>query len=1070
MSSEAETKAPAGDQGKGPLAWMAKNSVAANVLMVVLLLGGLVMLFGGQILQEVFPEVELDVITVSVAYPSANPEEVEQGVLLSIEEAVRGLEGIKEVRSTAVEGAGVVMAELLLGTNPDRALSDVKSAVDRITSFPVDAERPVVSLATNRSQVISLVLYGDVDEATLRRLAERARDDLLADPRITQVELAGVRAPEISIEVPLAALRKHHLTLEGIAQTIRRASVDLPGGDIRTEGGELLIRTKERRDQGTEFGDIVLLSRPDGTVLRVSDIATIRDGFAEVDREAFFNGKPAVKLNVFRVGSETPLDVSAAVHEYVEKAHASLPPGVSVSTWADAAEVYRDRIELLERNAYSGLVLVLLSLGLFLEIRLAFWVTMGIPVAVLGGLLFMPFMDVSLNMISLFAFILTLGMVVDDAIVVGEAVYMRRSQGYSPLEAAIAGIREVAVPVIFAVLTTCVAFMPLLFVPGVMGKFFRVIPIIVILVLLISLFESLFILPAHLAHVGEAPRRGIRGFLHRQQQRFSDGLEWFIDHMYAPVLKWALAYRYFTMAACVAILMGAWSIVIGGRLQFTFFPKIDGDVITASLEMPVGTPASETRKLQQRIVEAAQHVLDTQGQGKNISRGVYADLGAISSLRRMPDGNLGNTAGHLATVMVYLVPTDERPLTAGQFAEHWRKAIGDIAGVERLTFDYTTGGPAGAAIDVELSHPNAKVLENAAQRLAEALAGFAGVTDINKGYVEGKAQLDLKLTAEGRALGLTESDLARQIRSAFFGAEAARQQRGRDEVRTYVRLPRSDRETLHTIEELILISPQGVDVPLGRAATLSRSRAYTRIQRTGGRRTLNVTAEVVPGVANANEVMASLRRDVLPAMAQDYPGLSFDLGGQQRDQAETMRSLGVGTVLALFAMFAMLAMAFRSYMQPIIVMTAIPFGVVGAILGHLMMGYDLSLMSMMGVVALAGVAVNDSLVMIVAINEYRKEGMTALEAVMAGGTRRFRPILLTSITTFFGLAPMIMETSVQARFLIPMAISLGYGVMFATAITLFFVPALYMALEDTLTRGRRILAWVRGESSAAEAS
>lgn len=1060
----ADARAERLTSSRGPLAWMARNTVAANVLMGLLMVGGLVMAFGGQIKQEVFPEVDLDMVIVNVPYPGASPEEVEQGVLLAVEEAVRGLDGVKEVRGTAVEGAAVVSVELLLGSDPDRALSDVKSAVDRVTSLPEDAERPVISLATNRNQVISLVLYGDIDEAALRRLAERARDALLEDSRITQIELAGVRAPEISIEVPLEELRKQKLTIEGVAQAVRRASVDLPAGDVKTAAGEMLLRTKERRDRGPEFEEIVLQSRPDGTVLRVGDIANVRDAFAEVDREAFFNGDKAVMLNVFRVGDETPLEVSAAVKEYASEFERELPPGVRIATWSDSSEIYRDRISLLLRNAYLGLTLVLLTLGAFLEIRLAFWVTLGIPISFLGALLFMPTADVSLNMISLFAFILTLGMVVDDAIVVGEAVYKRRSDGMPAMKATIAGVREVAVPVTFAIATTCVAFTPLFFVPGVMGKFFRVIPTVVILVLLISLVESLLILPAHLSTLKPAAQKGVRGFIHRQQQRVSGGLEWFVARLYSPVLRRALGFRYLTMAACLTLLFGAAGLWMGGRLQFTFFPKIDSDVVEAKLEMPVGTPAAETRRMQKRLSGALSEVLADVGQGNRIDRGVFEDLGALSSMQRMPDGGVGNTGGHLATVMVYLVPSGERPASASEIARRWRERVGELPGAERLTYHYSTGGPGGAAIDIELSHPNDETLERAASRLASALTGFTGVTDIDKGFVEGKAQLDLKLTAEGRALGLTETDLARQVRGAFFGAEAVRQQRGRDEVRAYVRLPRSDRETLHTVEELVLITPTGSEIPLDRAATIDRGRAYTRITRTDGRRTLNVTAEVVPGVANANAVMESVLSTAVPELMRDYPDLSAGRGGQQRDQADTMRSLLVGTVLAMIAIFAMLAVVFRSYVQPAIVMAAIPFGFVGAVVGHLIMGYDLNFMSMMGLVALAGVAVNDSLVLIVAINEYRRDGMSTFDAVIAGGERRFRPILLTSLTTFFGLMPMILETSMQARFLIPMAISLGYGVMFATFVTLLFVPALYLAIEDVRGAFSRALAWFRGAS------
>lgn len=1042
---------------RGPLAWFAQNSVAANMVMLVLMVGGLLMVLGGGITQEVFPEVDLDTVIVEVPYPGASPEEVEQGVILAIEEAVRGLDGVKEVTSIAAEGQGRVMVELLIGTDPDRALSDVKSSVDRITSFPEDAERPVISLATNRRKVVSMVLYGEAGEETVRAFAEQARTQLLQDNRITQVELSGVRPLEISVEVPQRELREHDLTLGSVAGRIRQASVDLPGGDVETEGGEILLRTKERRETGQGFANIVLKSQPDGTKLRVRDIATIEDGFREVDRRAYFNGEHAIMIDAFRVGDETPQQVSNAVHEYIEEQRSRLPPGLGLSVWADRSEIYKDRIDLLLRNAYLGLVLVLLTLGLFLEIRLAFWVTLGIPISFLGGLLFMPSADVTLNMISLFAFIVSLGMVVDDAIVAGEAIYRFRQEGRSRIEASILGAREVAVPVTFSVLTTCIAFAPLLFVPGLMGKFFRVIPTVVILVLLISLVEALVILPAHLSESGKSGRRGAVGaWIHRQQQRFSRALERFIEGGYGPFMRGALRWRYLTFATCVAVLVATLGLVAGGRLKSTFMPDVEGDVVTANLELPVGTPIQRTRAMQRRLEESARETLKHFGQQPDDARGLFADLGVSRKLRGAPMGGGPPTGSHLATVMIYLSHPDTRAFGAGEFARQWRREVDSLPGAETLTFDYSLGTSGGAPVALQLSHGQQPKLEKAATRLAEALHQYEGVKEIDDGVRRGKQQLDLTLKPAGRALGLTESDLARQVRNRFFGAEAVRQQRGRNELRVYVRLPDRDRRSLHTVEQMVLQTPAGGEIPLAQAAEIHRGRAYTEITRTNGRRTIDVTADVVPGVANGSEVVQSLERDVLPDLMQTFPGLSYSLSGQQQERADAMSWLAVGFLFALVAMFGMLAVVFRSYIQPVIVMIAIPFGMVGALWGHVAMGYSLSIMSMMGVVALSGVVVNASLILIVAINEFRRRDYGVLESVVTGGKRRFRPILLTSLTTFLGLSPMITETSTQARFLIPMAISLGFGVLFAALITLIVVPAAYLIVEDVRTAGQRI--------------
>ncbi|NNK41837.1 MAG: efflux RND transporter permease subunit, partial [Myxococcales bacterium] len=762
------------DKERGVIAWAAKNSVAANVLMLILIVGGIVTLASG-IKQEVFPEVELDVVSISVIYPGASPAEVEQAVVLAVEEAVRGIDGVKKVTSSAMEGQASTLVELLLNTDKDRALNDVKSAIDRITSFPKDVERPTVSLLSNRQQVISIVLYGDVDEATLRSVAENSRRAMLQDSRITYVELSGIRPLEISIEVPQAELRRHGLTLDEVAARVQAASVELPGGGVKTTGGEVLLRTTERRDRGNEFGNIVLLSQPDGSQVRVRDVATVRDGFREVDKEATYNGKPAVMINVFRVGSETPLTVSAAAKEYVAQLEETLPDGLYAASWFDTAEMYEGRLSLLMRNARIGLLLVLLTLGLFLEARLAFWVTLGIPISFAGSLLFFPVTDVSINMISLFAFIITLGMVVDDAIVVGESIYKQRMDGKGRLEAAILGAKEVATPVVFAILTSCVAFAPMLMVPGPMGKFFRVVPIVVIAVLMISLVESLLILPAHLSHpmpwwlrVLLSPYLWFMRLVakidmpHRLQNH--------IQHTYIPILGKALRWRYFTIATGVALLVGTLGYV-AGRIPFTFLPKVEGDLITAHLKMPVGTPFAETERIADGIAAVAQSIVedeDAQSDGPTMSRGLYEEVGAMSALEASPEAALSSEGSHYATVMMYLIDAGERALTTQQFVQRWRDEIGEIPGADSLTFSFEVGVEPGKPIEVQLIHDDVPTLEAAAERLATEISAYSGLRDIDSGVTKGKDQLDFRLTDAALAQGMTEFELARQVRAAFF--------------------------------------------------------------------------------------------------------------------------------------------------------------------------------------------------------------------------------------------------------------------------------------------------------------
>ena len=950
---------------------MARNSVAANLLMWVLIIGGI--LVGLQVQQEVFPEFDLDLVQVLVPYPGASPAEVEQGIILSIEEAVRGLDGVKRVTSNAFEGSGVVQIELLIGTDGNKAQQDMQNAIDRITSFPEEAERPIVSLMTRRREVISLMVYGDQDLRVLHRVAEQVRDELLQDPKIVLVERSGIPPLEISIEVPLATLRAYDLTLEEIAQEVGRGAVELPGGGVKTKTGEVLLRTAERRDRGQEFADIPIVSRGDGTEIRLGEIARIIDGFADTDEAAFYHGKPAIELKVYRIGDQTPVEVAEAVKAHAAEIDERLPPGIGVAVWRDWSEIFRDRMSLLLRNARLGLVLVLLLLGLFLEVRLAFWVTMGIPISILGSLLLLPVFDVSINMVSLFGFIVTIGIVVDDAIVVGENVYENRQQGMPFLPAAIRGAQWIAWPVTFSVLTNMVAFIPIFFVPGTMGKIFRCIPAVVVCVFFISLVESLFVLPAHLGHQRRTGDRGFWALLHRIQNPVSRMLEQAIVRYYKPALMACLRNRYVTVSAGLAILVLTIGFDKAGHIDFTFFPKIDSERVSAGITMPYGSAVEETRAVQGRVVEAAEKVLARHG-GEEITRGIFTHIGSAGAGRGGSSGTLLGGGGHLANVQVYLVPSDQRALTAAEFSREWREEVGEIPGTESLTYTYSLMGGSGPSIDVELSHTNVRVLEQAATELADALRSFQGVRDIDDGFSLGKPQLDFKVRPEARSLGITASMLGRQVRSAFYGAEALRQQRGREEVKVMVRLPEAERKSEYNVEELLILIPGGGEIPLREAATVTRGRAYTEINRADGRRVLNVTADVVPGAANATKVLEDLERGFLPELMARHPGLAYSLEGEQRWQRESLDSLRTGLTLALIVIYAMLAVAFRSYVQPIVVMSAIPFGLVGATLGHLIMGYDLSLMSMMGMVALSGVVVNDSLVLIHATNENREKG------------------------------------------------------------------------------------------------
>ena len=1014
----------------GPITWMAGHTVSANLLMLTLLIGGLLM--GLRIKKEVFPAFDLDIVTISAAYPGASPEEVERGVVIAIEEAVADIAGIKEISSRANEGVGTVTVEVLESEDAQQVGQDIKNQIDRISSLPEDVEDPRVTVLKRKRYVISLALYGNQSAWVLREMAEIVRDLLLQETGITQVELSGIRDYEISIEVPQDQLRTYNLTLAALAETLRQAAIETPGGAIKTAGGDVLVRVKERRDFAHEFAGIPVIKTNDGTLVLLEEIATIRDGFEDTERFATFNGQPAVMLEVYRVGAQTPMSVSEAVRRKIDEIQPMLPAGLTLEARNDRSEIYGQRLELMIRNGYIGLGLVFILLAIFLEARLAFWVSLGIPISFLGSMLLLPTMGISINMVSMFAFIVTLGIVVDDAIVVGENVYYHRQAGLGWFAAAVRGAQEISMPVIFSVLTNMIAFMPMFFVPGFMGKVFRQVPVVVISVFTISLIESLFILPAHLGHRHTFQEGSLFGRLIHRQQRFSNFFRRAVRTKYGPFLGFCLRYRYVTISVGIATLLIAFGYVKSGRMGFELFPKVESDYAKVTAVLPFGTSVQKTAKVQRQLVETAQEIVAQNGDDR-LSEGIYALL----------DGNT-------TTVRVYLTPPDVRTISTAQLTSLWRQRVGRPAGVESIKFESDAGGPGrGAAISVELSHRDVDVLQRASTELAAALAFYPQAVDIDDGFSPGKQQIDFTIRPEALSLGLQAREIARQVRHAYYGAEALRQQRGRNEVKVMVRLPKAERTTEQSLSEMILRTPTGIEVPLRQAVNFTRGRAYTTIERRQGRRVVMVSADARPR-SLAGQVVTGLKSDFLPALTEKYSGLSYSFEGRQADRRESMQALFRGLGFALIVIFAMLAVPMNSYIQPVIIMAAVPFGVVGAIIGHLIMGYSLSVISMFGVLALSGVVVNDSLVLIDFANRRRRSGMVASAAIHEAAVQRFRPIMLTTLTTFGGLTPMIFETSRQARFLIPMAISLGYGILFATLITLLLVPSFYMVVEDIL--------------------
>ncbi len=1021
---------------RGPIHWMVHNRVTPNLLMAVLLVGGFIL--ASEIRQEVFPSYEMDRVNISVPYPGASPEEVEQGIILAIEESIRSIPGIKELRAVAAEGAASITVELREDADDRHVHQEIKQQIDRITTFPLDAEEPSVRLQVRQRPVIYAKLYGKAEEWVLRDLAELVRDRLLEHPEITQVEMSGARPYEVHVEVPRERLRAHGLTLGDVAGTIASAAVDVPGGAVDTPRGETLLRLRERRDWARDFGDIPAVTTPDGTVVYLRDLASVRDGFADTDDWATYDGMPAIGFTVYRVGEETPLGVSRAVHAALAEIEPDLPPGVHVAINSDRSKIYEQRLHLLYKNAFLGLCLVLVLLGLFLELRLAFWVLLGIPTSFLGALLFLPFAGVTINMVSMFAFILALGIVVDDAIVAGENIFEHRQRGMGVVEAAIRGAREVAIPITFSILTNIIAFIPLMHVPGFFGKIWYSIPLVVASVFVISWVEALFILPAHLAHTKRRARDGNSPF-DRLRLAIAGGMQRFLQGLFGPLLRSCMNQRYLTIAVAAGILAVAVAYAWSGRMGLILMPRVESDYATVTTVLPYGSPPERIRAVHDKLVAAGEKVAAENG-GDALNQGLFA---------RVRDNSV--------EVRMYLTAPEVRPLSTTEVTRAWRREVGEIPGVQSARFESNRGGPGrGPSITVELAHRSIEELDRASAELAGVLSEFGNLRDIDDGTMDGKPQLDFRLTEAGRALGLTARDVGRQVRNAFFGAEALRQQRGRNEVRVRVRLPEAERKSEHTVEQMLVRTPSGAEVPLSEVASVTRGRAYTAINRRDGRRTATVSANAVP-MRKSQEVIAALEAEVLPQLAADFPGLSHSFQGRQATMRDSLASLWPNFGLVLLAIFLMLMIPFRSYLQPFVIVATIPFGAVGAVLGHMLMDYSLSLISMMGVIALSGVVVNDGLVMVDYANRKRQEGASAYEAVHAAALRRFRPILLTTLTTFGGLMPMIFETSRQARFMIPMALSLGYGILLVTPIVLILLPCLYLMVEDVRALGFRAL-------------
>ena len=1029
---------------------MAKNGIAANVVMLFLVLAGLAS--ARNLVQEVLPELSLDRVQILVPYPGAAPEEVEESIVRRIEEQIRAVDGLSRVEATASEGLASVIAEFASGTDVNRALNETKAEVDRIPTFPAAAERPEIREITSRQSVIRLLVYGDVPERTLKELAYGIEEGISALPDVSLAEVSGARPYEISIEVPLRRLRALGLTLDDIAFAVRQSSLELSAGRVSTSGEDILVRTLGQNYEQVDFEEIILLTRPDGTSVRLGEIATVRDGFADTDLTLRYNGQTAVRVDVFKTSDEQVLDIAEAVKRYLDaEVTPNLPEGVSVALWKDDSEEVSGRLGLMMENALIGFALVFLALALFLEIRLAMWVAVGLAVSFMGTFLVMGFLGISINMFSLMALVLALGIVVDDAIVVGESIFAEREQGHRGLAAAIRGTRRVSTPVIFSVLTTITAFAVLLNAPGPQGELARGIPLVVIAVLVISLLESLLVLPNHLSHLaapGERKPGAAQRMLHRAQGTVDRIMKRMADGPLDRGLRLATERPSIILASAIGLLVLSLGVVASGIVPNQFITPIEGDVVSANLEMPTGTPAERTARVVAEIEAAGHRAVARISEDVDENDGppefdVAVTVGELAALYDPLGGDAVEAArGHLGTVQFKLHDWNRLGLAASTFERVWREETGIPAGAKSLSISSSLLG-LGLPVHYELSHPDPDRLEAIAGEFTAELTGMEGTFDVRSNLDEGFRELQLELKPEGRSLNLTLDRFATQVRSAFFGAEALRVPRGREDMRVWVRLPEDERNSATDVENYPVRTPGG-EVPLGQIASAGFSRSSAAIHRVDGRRAVTITADVDPRIAASQQVNARLENEVLARLTGENPDLGYAYGGQRKDQDHAVSVLGRSLILALLIMYSLMAIPFGSYTQPLIIMAAVPLGAVGALAGHALLGLSWGLWSLYGLVGVFGVVVNDSLMMIRFINDLRDSGLGPAEAIISGAKERFRAIMLTSITTFLGVAPLVFETSTYAQHLVPLATSVGFGVLIATILLMVVVPALVM--------------------------
>ncbi|MFT4640602.1 MAG: multidrug efflux pump subunit AcrB [Verrucomicrobiales bacterium] len=1027
------------------ITWFVDNPVVSNIMMLVILCWGISTAIG--IRKEAFPSFAADSVTVLVPFNGGVPEDVERGVAIKIEEALQGIDGIDHIRSTSSDTGATVFVDAIEDYPLTKLFNDIKVQVDSISTFPAEAERAVITENESKSNVIWIDIHGDVSETVLKETARSVKDELLKLPDINQVGTFGVRDYEISVELSEDKLRRYDLTFNEVSQAVRANSIDLSGGLLRSDRGDIALRARSQAYNAKDFQQIPLRTGADGVRILLGDVAKIRDQFVDQKILNRYDQKPSVSLQITTDGNRDIIKASEQAAElaatYAERF--DLPDGVTLSAWKDGAEPIRSRLALLMKNGLQGVLLVLISLSLFLNIRLAAWVALGIPVSIAGALIFftLPGVDLSLNMITAFSFIVVLGLIVDDAIVLGESIFTEKQKSNaaeSPEESirsTVRGVARVVTPATFGVLTTIAAFYPLTRISGGMGNVFGQIAFGVIFCLIFSLIESKLILPSHLAHINvhKEPSNPISRLWARLQGGVAAGLNFFVRRMYQPALSLAISYRYVTVGIFISVLIFVVALLPAGKLRFVFFPSIFSDNVTATLELEEGLPVDELHEQTLRIAAALENV--------------HSDFASRNGEEVVRHVQITAETNTKATISANLTTSESRETDTGEIINRWRETVGPVAGAKALTFS-GTAGPPGRGLSIQLESKNLDDLRAASEELKQVIATYPGVFDPQDSFRSGRPEIQVTLTPAGEASGFTRRDLADAVRAAFFGIEAQRIQRGRDEVKAMVRYPEAERTKLDTLRDMRVRSSDGTAIPFSIVAETQFGESLAAIERADYNRVVSVKAEVDKSITSGDEVLARLETEFFPILRAGYPSVGISLRGESEERARSMKSLMNGLILSVLLIYILLAIPLKSYGKPLFIMSVIPFGIIGALMGHYIVGIPVSILSLFGVLALSGIVVNDSLVLSHRIDDLRREGMSLREAVLEAGPQRFRAILLTTLTTFIGLCPILLETSTQAQFLKPMAVSVGFGVVFATVITLILLPILMIITDETL--------------------